>query len=186
MLSQNSRIAEELRRINPALKDIAIAIRKSGVNEEEMQHFSHLVDMARADIMREYRIETGIQKVNNHLVSSDDSIPTLDGYEKQTTDPTPEFSQFVQTLWQVINHCKYSDDLVYVKTKYYPIFDEGCVVGKDYISMRLDLLRISVDNAAIKVKTNNLVVEPWYKRIGTWFKELGKQENVDGVPANNQ
>ena len=168
MLSKTQNTVAELRRIAPALSEISLNVIKTSSDvDADIATFGRLVDMAKETILTEFRIQCEIDKVlhyyhEDHGVT--DELP--DELERFITDDS-EYKVFVKTLHDAVIGCTNSNDLTYIKSKYYPIFDKGYVQGTDYDTMCLDLGRLSVCIKTVNANTTT-PGEPWYTKLMFW------------------
>lgn len=159
MLSNKQAVTDELRAIQPALTRISRVIRKnSNQLDIDMATLGKLIDLSKEQILTEYRIETELAFVMQLIDEGKHE-------HRQFTVESPEYIEFIKTLHNAVVNVKNIEDLVYIKSKYYPIFDAAYVADTDYKTMVLDINRLDIDTKTVKVSRNEITVVPWYKRL---------------------
>jgi hypothetical protein len=160
MLSSKQIVTTDLRSVQPFLNNVARQVRKNSSDmSTDMNTLGKLIDLAKEQILTEYRIESELAAVVEMMQT--------DGVHQHRQIPVdnPDYVAFINALHHAVLNVRNSEDLVYIKSKYYPIFDAAFVEGTDYTTMILDIGRLEIDAKTVKATRKEISIVPWYKRL---------------------
>lgn len=163
--ANQAKLTAELKRIAPVLSDINANIRAiDGYTIEDTETMRQAIRITMDKLYYEVNTELAIIAAYNKYMSVNEDV-----------EVNPLWRTFVIRLNDVVLNLKYDTDNTYIKTKFYPIFNDG-MMGGDVASDELQDLILELDlvDTHKKKAAPTEVTLPWYKR---WIRKLG---NTDG------